>query len=77
MLFNSLISPKKLFSFCRYLDFWPDFFGHVGERLDKKAKISFKTYDVTNKQWETNNGKTHIALISQEGETLSKIIHKR
>ena len=26
----------------------PDFFVHVGERLDKKAKVNFKTYDVIN-----------------------------
>ena len=25
-----------------------NFFGHAGKRLDKKAKVNFKVYDVTN-----------------------------
>ena len=33
-------------------------FGHVGKWFDKKAKVDFKIYDVTN--WETNNCNTHI-----------------
>ena len=28
-----------LFSSLRYLNFCPDFFGHVEKRLDKKAKL--------------------------------------
>ena len=47
------ISPKKLFSFLRYLNFCFGFFAHVGKRLDNKAKVNFKTYEVTN--WATNN----------------------
>ena len=31
----------KIFNFC------PDFFCHAGKRLDKKAKVNFKIYDVT------------------------------
>ena len=42
----------KTFNFC------PDFFGHVGKRRDKKAKINFKIYNVTD--WETNNYNTRI-----------------
>ena len=34
-------------------------FGHVEKQLDKKAKVNFKTYDVTN--WEINNYNIHIA----------------
>ena len=34
-----------------YSDFCPDFLGHVRKRVDKKAKVSFKIYYVTN--WET------------------------
>ena len=41
------ISCQKFFSFARYLSFCPDFFGHVGKQLDKKAKVNFKIYDVT------------------------------
>ena len=32
----------------RYLYFCLDFFGHMEKRLDKRAKINFKFYDVTN-----------------------------
>ena len=32
----------NLFLFLRYLNFYPDFFGHVGKRLDEKAKINLK-----------------------------------
>ena len=53
------IPHKILFSFLKYLHFCPDVFGHVGKRLDKKAKINFKVYDVTT--WETNNYNKHIA----------------
>ena len=51
------ISPQKLFSFLVYLNFFPDFFGPVSKKLDKKVKMN----DVTN--WETNN--TYIAQISK------------
>ena len=44
------ISPKKLFSFWKYLNFCPDFFSYVGKRLDEKVKFNFKVYDVAN--WE-------------------------
>ena len=37
---------KALFVF-KHLNLGPDFFGHVGKRLDKKAKVSFNIYDVT------------------------------
>ena len=32
----------------RYLNLCPGIFGHVGKRLDKKAKVNFKIFDVTN-----------------------------
>ena len=41
------ISCGKLFSFLRYLSFCPNFCGHVGKWLAKKAKVNFKIYDVT------------------------------
>ena len=34
-------------------------FGHVGKWLYKKAKVNFKTYDVTD--WTLNKCKTHDA----------------
>ena len=43
----------------RYLNFCPNVFGHVGKRLDKKASVNFKIYEVT--IWETNNYNTHTA----------------
>ena len=33
-------------------------FGYVGNGLNKKAKVSFKLYDVTD--WTTNNHNTYI-----------------
>ena len=47
---NAFISPVKLFSFRRYLKFCSDFFGHVGKRLNEKAKVNFKVYDFIH--WE-------------------------
>ena len=49
----------KLYLFLRYLHFCPYFFGYVGERQDKKAKVNFKIYDFTN--WNINNFNKHIA----------------
>ena len=43
----------KVLLFCRCLNFCHDFFGHREKWLDRKAKVNFKIYDVTN--WETNN----------------------
>ena len=50
---------KNVFHFV--LKFYPDFIDHVGKRLDKKAKVDFKIYDVTN--WTINN---RSCTISQE-----------
>ena len=36
-----------------------NFFGHVGKRLDKKAMVNLKLYNVTD--WKTNNYNTNIA----------------
>ena len=45
-----------------------DFFDLVVKRLDKKAKVNFKIYNVMN--WETNNYNTHIGCpISRELKT--------
>ena len=38
---------------------FPWLFGYAGERFDKKAKVNFKIYDVTD--WITNNYDRHIA----------------
>ena len=51
----------KVFWFLRYLNFCPDFFGHVGKRLDKKAKANFKICDVTT--WKTGNYNRHTAQV--------------
>ena len=53
------ISPKKLFSFSRYLTFCLDFFGRVAKRLNSKDKVNFKIYDVTASL--TSSCNTHIA----------------
>ena len=54
------ISCLKLISFLRYLNFCPGFLV-TQNRLDKKAKVNFKIYDVTN--WATNNCNTHVVQL--------------
>ena len=51
--------PLKLFLCLRYFNFCLDFFGHVEERLNKKAKVIFKIYDVI--YWEINDLNIYIA----------------
>ena len=53
------ISPRKLFSFLRYLTFCLHFFGRVAKQFDWKDKVNFKIYDVS--AWLTNNCNTHTA----------------
>ena len=36
--------------FLRYLNVFPDFFGHAGKLFDKKAKNNFKIHESTRKQ---------------------------
>ena len=45
-----------LFSLLKYL---PRLYGYVEKRLDKKAMVNFKIYNVTD--GTTNNYNTHIA----------------
>ena len=52
------MSYLEIFLFLRYLNFCPDFVDHVGKRLDKKAQVDFKIYDVT--KWDTNNCNKNI-----------------
>ena len=47
------LSVLNIFKFLSWL------FGHVGKQLDKKWKINFKIYDVTD--WETDST-MHILL---------------
>ena len=49
---------KALFALQK-LNFFPDFFGHVGKQRVKKAEVNTKIYDVTD--WKTNNYNTYIA----------------
>ena len=56
---NTLYFTEKVFSFLRYLNFCSDFFGHVGQRVDKIANVKFKIHDVAN--WKTNKYIMHIA----------------
>ena len=41
----------------------------IGKWLDKKAKVKFKIYDVTN--WNTNNYNKHIPNISKSKGSLN------
>ena len=40
------ISSENLFSFLRYLNFYPDFFVYAGKRHGKKATVNFKIHEV-------------------------------
>ena len=42
-----LFHVKSSFRFQNNLNFCPNFFGHVGKRLDQKGKVNFKISDVT------------------------------
>ena len=53
------VSPYKLFFFSKFVNFCLDAFGHIGIRLDRKAKVTFKIDDVVYR--ETNNYNKHIA----------------
>ena len=48
-----LVSPLKLFSFWRYLDFF------LIKHLDYKDKVNFKIYDF--RTWLTKSANTRIA----------------
>ena len=49
-----------------------EFFGQVGKRLDKKAKVKFKLYDVTN--WKSRPPKQmKRTFLETESLTLSKL----
>ena len=50
MMKNASYFMLKLFSFSKYLNICPDFFGYVGKRLDKKYKNIFKICGVA--YWE-------------------------
>ena len=41
------------------MHFSPELFDHLEKRIDKKAKVSFKNFKVTD--WETDNYNTPIA----------------
>ena len=58
MMKNAFISPQKLFSFPRYLDFCLDFLVMQQNDLNRK-KVNFKFRDIT--AWLTINFETHIA----------------
>ena len=49
----------KSFSFSKYLNFCLDFLVMQEERLNKRAKVNFKIYDV--KTWFIHNLKTYIS----------------
>ena len=58
------VDPQRGNSIDLTLKYWlenfcPEFLGHVGKRLDKKAKVNFNTFEVTD--WKTNNYNTDIA----------------
>ena len=49
-----------LFLFLKHLHFCPNVFRHVGKGLEKKTKVNFKIYDVT--ECTTNNYNPHCPI---------------
>ena len=58
MMKNILYLMLKAFSVLQMFFFFLWLFGHEEKRLDKKAKINFKPYNVT--AWTTNDYNTYI-----------------
>ena len=50
----------ELFTFIKFFYFCPDFFGHVGKKIDKEAKVNFKIHNVPN--WNTDDCNKHLAI---------------
>ena len=48
----------KVLVVLKIFNFFPDFFHHVGKRLDKKTMANFKIHNVTN--WITKICNKHI-----------------
>ena len=55
--------------FVLYLHFCPDMW-YVKKRLDKKAYVNLKIYDVTG--WTTNNCKTYIVQYLKKQLTVTR-----
>ena len=55
-------TSKALFVL-KIFKFWSRLFGQVVKQLDKKDRVNFKSYDVTD--WLTSNRNTHIAQYFQ------------
>ena len=51
MVKSPLIHIKNVFLLLRYFNFCSDFFGYVGQRVDKKSEVNIKINDAIN--WET------------------------
>ena len=54
-----LISPEKLFSFSRYLDFFLGVLVMQKNSLFRKVNVNFKIFNVAT--WEVNEFNTHVA----------------
>ena len=69
-MLKALSLLKKNLSFC------PNFFDHVRKQLDKKAKLNFKIYDVT--EWTINNCNTQFpnilkSIVNQTNNEISSV----
>ena len=67
---NAFYFILKALLFLRYLNFCPDFFGHVGKRLHEKPNVTFKIYDATDST--TSNYNSHIARYLKKGNQTMK-----
>ena len=58
MIKNAFYFILKALFVLKIFTFFSRLFGHVGKFLDKKTKVDFKIYDVTD--WAANHYNTHI-----------------
>ena len=61
---NHYSTAPKIAKVLRFINVCPEFSGHLEKRLEKKAKIFFKIYEVI--EWETNNHDTHTTQYLQK-----------
>ena len=60
---NAFYFMLKALFVLKIFTFLPLLFGYVEKQLDKKARVNFKIYDVTD--WTTNNYNIHLPNISR------------
>ena len=67
MMTNAFYFIFKTYFILKIFNLLSWLFGDAENRLDKKAKVNFKNYDVTN--WTTNNCKIYVVQLIEYNMT--------